>query len=591
MLDNCKIGNQITLLRKEKGLTGEKFAEILGVSAQAVSKWENGKNLPETSLLPLLSDVLGTSIDALLMPQELLILSAIYTDGRKTINVTNTISILVKRNRLNIIVNPLFLGASLENDRIAVLTLKYQIPHGTFYCFALQDTNLSIDLDSKGVHQNDNFDIVGAYYGNKNVFKSVMQKMHHYEYFSWNEIHVNHENFPSSPCTDGPEFLVLIYSNSKGLHVISCEENETLCYTEDRKEIFLKDTSTCIIPNIMTLEWDKGIDCTWGGAMYVALKNMGEEYSYEQIMGMSGACYRIGFTEVWDWSATDALVAFDYADILFKSIGYEQIWADRIEKENRHTERQNIVNDIQHGKLVVAINLRIAPEWGVITGYSENGKKFYCRTYFDKEYLNDNCEYLETDSWPFLLIHFGKIFEKPSEIEILRTSLKALVDSFEAPCNRGYWQGKQAYEKWIEGLLNDTLWRKSNSKDDIERRLGVNDSTLLNLIDARKCAAKYLKESVTRLESEDASVLSDIASAFHSISVKLEEFRTKLKANIFPESIDLKHNVTTKTNSSTCCRSEQASLLNEVLKTEYDIVKKAKLILRTVRSSSQKDIL
>lgn len=33
----------IASLRKEKGLTGEKFAEALGVSPQPVSKWENGK--------------------------------------------------------------------------------------------------------------------------------------------------------------------------------------------------------------------------------------------------------------------------------------------------------------------------------------------------------------------------------------------------------------------------------------------------------------------------------------------------------------------------------------------------------------------
>ena len=69
MLDNYKIGNRITLLRKNKGFSGEKFAELLDVSAQAVSKWENGKNLPETALLPSISKILGVSIDSLLMPK------------------------------------------------------------------------------------------------------------------------------------------------------------------------------------------------------------------------------------------------------------------------------------------------------------------------------------------------------------------------------------------------------------------------------------------------------------------------------------------------------------------------------------------
>ena len=68
MLDLVKIGNQIAFLRKKKGLTGENLAECLGISPQAVSKWENGKCLPETATLPELSKILGCNIDALLAP-------------------------------------------------------------------------------------------------------------------------------------------------------------------------------------------------------------------------------------------------------------------------------------------------------------------------------------------------------------------------------------------------------------------------------------------------------------------------------------------------------------------------------------------
>ena len=70
MLELMKIGRQIALLRKAKGLTGEKLAEILQVSSQAISKWENGKCLPETMLLPALAKALGCNIDTLLMPRD-----------------------------------------------------------------------------------------------------------------------------------------------------------------------------------------------------------------------------------------------------------------------------------------------------------------------------------------------------------------------------------------------------------------------------------------------------------------------------------------------------------------------------------------
>ncbi|HHV45833.1 MAG TPA: hypothetical protein GXX53_02825 [Tissierellia bacterium] len=106
---------------------------------------------------------------------------------------------------------------------------------------------------------------------------------------------------------------------------------------------------------------ETGMDCTWAGAIYAALRYMGEPYTYEQIMGMSGTYYRIAFTEAWDWSATDALVAFDYSSILFNAIGYEQIWADRIEKDYRIDERKNIVRDIENDKPIIAINLVLLP--------------------------------------------------------------------------------------------------------------------------------------------------------------------------------------------------------------------------------------
>ena len=71
MPELMRIGRQISTLRKAKGLTGEKLAEILQVSPQAISKWENGKCLPEAALLPALAKTLECSIDNLLTPSEL----------------------------------------------------------------------------------------------------------------------------------------------------------------------------------------------------------------------------------------------------------------------------------------------------------------------------------------------------------------------------------------------------------------------------------------------------------------------------------------------------------------------------------------
>lgn len=60
------LGRRIAALRKEKGLTQEQLAEKVGVSAQAVSKWENDISCPDITLLPLLAELFGVSVDELL---------------------------------------------------------------------------------------------------------------------------------------------------------------------------------------------------------------------------------------------------------------------------------------------------------------------------------------------------------------------------------------------------------------------------------------------------------------------------------------------------------------------------------------------
>ena len=63
---NESIGARIAKYRKAKGLTQEELANKLGVSSQAVSKWENDASCPDISLLPQLCQVLGVSTDELL---------------------------------------------------------------------------------------------------------------------------------------------------------------------------------------------------------------------------------------------------------------------------------------------------------------------------------------------------------------------------------------------------------------------------------------------------------------------------------------------------------------------------------------------
>lgn len=65
-MSNTTLGQKIGSLRREKNLTQEELAERLGVSAQAVSKWENDVSCPDIMLLPKLAQIFGVSTDNLL---------------------------------------------------------------------------------------------------------------------------------------------------------------------------------------------------------------------------------------------------------------------------------------------------------------------------------------------------------------------------------------------------------------------------------------------------------------------------------------------------------------------------------------------
>ena len=64
------LGEKIYKLRKEKGLSQEALAELVGTTRQAISKWENNQGYPETEKLLMLSNVFEVSIDFLLKDEK-----------------------------------------------------------------------------------------------------------------------------------------------------------------------------------------------------------------------------------------------------------------------------------------------------------------------------------------------------------------------------------------------------------------------------------------------------------------------------------------------------------------------------------------
>lgn len=63
---NIKLNEQLASLRKQKNITQEELARVLGVTNQSVSKWESGSCCPDITLLPEIAAYFGVTIDELL---------------------------------------------------------------------------------------------------------------------------------------------------------------------------------------------------------------------------------------------------------------------------------------------------------------------------------------------------------------------------------------------------------------------------------------------------------------------------------------------------------------------------------------------
>ncbi len=125
-MDNAEIGKRIAILRSGKGFTQTELGERVGVSFQAVSKWERGESLPDISVLPLLSQVLETTVDNILTADE----NICFKGRKKLSDITEGIDCLKK------------MGEKLGKDNI-------------IYLYAIDGINKGMNTDITEAFSND----------------------------------------------------------------------------------------------------------------------------------------------------------------------------------------------------------------------------------------------------------------------------------------------------------------------------------------------------------------------------------------------------------------------------------------------------
>jgi hypothetical protein len=231
------------------------------------------------------------------------------------------------------------------------------------------------------------------------------------------------------------------------------------------------------IDGIPRLEWGKDTDNSFIRSAQLVLNSLGGDYSYDFLMGISGAAFRFHFHPGWCPSAADSTTGFDVSGVLFESLGYdaELLRIDDSSFDAIRAQYQRIVQQINAGLPIVAINLKRIPVWGIITGYLKNRPGILCRTYFDE---SDAYSLAEHAPWLFFFIRKGK-GERERET-LFRNSLEIAVRIAETGEFGQYLSGFRAFEAWIGEL------KKESNKHE------VNLTLFEYLADARQAAYRYL---------------------------------------------------------------------------------------------------
>ena len=99
-----KIGKFISELRKERNMTQEQLAEKIGVTAKSISRWENGKTMPDLSLFSPLCEILEITVNDLMSGEIVDNKNSIDKLGVNIVNMVSDLEIKKKRkNRLLVI--------------------------------------------------------------------------------------------------------------------------------------------------------------------------------------------------------------------------------------------------------------------------------------------------------------------------------------------------------------------------------------------------------------------------------------------------------------------------------------------------------
>lgn len=299
-----------------------------------------------------------------------------------------------------------------------------------------------------------------------------------------------------------------------------------------------------IIPDIGNLGWGIGMENSFLGCLFRLEENRGSDLSYADLTGLSAYGFRTHFFPGYCPSSPDATVGKDVGSLLMERLGYQvrYIYLDEaVEMAGEYLEmsRENmlseIINSIDRGFPVLAIDILEVPEWGLITGYQAGGKELFCRSYFDKTM---GYELVQKFPWVILVIDTKKEVDINEEYD---NSLGLAYEMYTTEAYEKYFSGLRALEEWIAILRRSTFYYEL-PEERKEEVFHANWWILYSLYEAKFNALKYLQENtvnfhrysdivddLTEIYAQEVEILADYVKIMPNpyLGISFEEWTTK----------------------------------------------------------------
>lgn len=259
-MDQEKIGKFILELRKDKKMTQQELADKIGVTDRAISKWENGRGMPDISLMKPLCEILDITLNELISGEKIdkkeyqkksdeNILKTIKYTNKKTKFFKKFLICLISVFLILILMFIIDVRKMNQNEEVVFSTWGFDY----FPAINLNDEEIEIAVRNYLIEKGDN---ESKHYDGEKTFVSMrvflldeVTKDDHYNFYAWvleGKYYLENNEIKESSASSIPYKFVIKKKDGKFIVVDYKIPRDGSYYPKDIKNIFPRDVRSFI---------------------------------------------------------------------------------------------------------------------------------------------------------------------------------------------------------------------------------------------------------------------------------------------------------------------------------------------------------